>query len=130
MTVLNMAIIVLALVLIGESALLIWLWARCRQQERRLEQLQRSHSGQQRDIVGLCAAAVRMDERIGELIHHFKEMHVQIQDMNHLPVHGQSSYQEAIERIDQGAGIDDLVEECGISKEEAALLIRMHRNES
>ncbi len=130
MSVFNVFFVVLTLILIGEGVLLTWLWTRYRRQAQRLEQLQHSQSRQQCDIVGLCAAAVRMDEKMGELIRQMKDVHVRIQDIQHLPLEGESPYQVAIEKICQGAGVDELVLECGISREEAALLIRMHREES
>jgi len=117
------------LIVLLETALLIWLWVQHGRLRRSFDQLRCAFERQQRDIVGLCAAAVRIDERMGKWFDHLKEMDTKIHEMGHLPHDTETSYQTAIERIAQGAGVDDLVDECGLTREEAVLLIRMHRND-
>ena len=112
------------------SCALLWMWWRQRRLERQLRRWQQNQERQQLDIVGLCAAAVRMDERLMSLGRRVGEMHEWAQDLDHQDHQHAHSYQEAIELINQGAGGDELVAECGFSREEAALLIRMHRSHS
>ncbi len=119
--------------LIGIMALqagaVAWIWRRQREMEKRLHEYLHCQQHQQLDIAGLCAAAIRVDERLLDLGRSIGEMHEWAQGMARSVGQEMHSYQEAIERIGQGAGVDDLVDECGLTREEAALLIRMHRND-
>ncbi len=106
-----------------------WIWRRQREMEKRLHECLHCQQRQQVDISGLCAAAIRVDERLLELGRGIGEMHEWTQEMARSAGQEMYSYQDAIERIRQGATTDELVTECGLTREEAALLIRMHRND-
>jgi len=118
----------LLLAVVLESALMVWLWRRQRMLEGKLQQCYQRQERQQLDIVGLCAAAVRIDQRLSNLSGRLGEIHEWAQELEHAGEQVDHSYQTAIERIAQGAGSEELVAECGFSREEAELLIRMNRN--
>ncbi len=125
----NFLVVSLIIIATLETLVVLWLWRRQQRLENRLQRRQKIQERQQLDIVGLCAAAVRMDERLINLSRRLGEMHEWAQDLEQHECQTELSYQAAIERIKQGAGTDDLVAECGFSREEAALLIRMHRSD-
>lgn len=100
-------------------------------------QIQRSGD----DVVGLCSAAVAVDRRLSAneaLLREVRES-IEIQQNNAEFLSGYQqdsidevesdqpqSYRQAIERIHCGATIDELVRECGMTRDEAVLLMRLH----
>ncbi|CAG1020926.1 DUF2802 domain-containing protein [Methylomonas sp. LL1] len=104
-------------------------------------QLQRGND----DIAGLCSAAVAVDKRLAanesrlsnlldsisfqpqsssqaryeEAVQHDEE-----QDQDH--DHHDQGYQLAIEKIRRGANVEELVKSCGLTRDEAVLLVRLH----
>lgn len=93
------------------------------------------------DVVGLCSAAVVVDRRLSAneaLLRDVRES-IEIQQNNAEFLSGYEqdsidevesdqpqSYRQAIERIHCGATIDELVKECGMTRDEAVLLMRLH----
>lgn len=93
------------------------------------------------DVVGLCSAAVVVDRRLSAneaLLRDVRES-IEIQQNNAEFLSGYEqdsidevesdqpqSYRQAIERIQCGATIDELVKECGMTRDEAVLLMRLH----
>jgi hypothetical protein len=84
-----------------------------------------------RDIAGLCSAAVSVDSRLSdnnsqlngilEKVSGF-EQHEQYEDPPVLPYHN------AIQKVRNGADAEELIKQCGLSREEAVLLIHLHGN--
>ncbi|MGZ5531550.1 MAG: DUF2802 domain-containing protein [Methylomonas sp.] len=99
------------------------------------EQLQRNKE----DVAGLCAAAVVVDQHLidnDERVNAIWEsinVHKSTQQLaNPQPFSSPSrddqsqGYDEAILKIRRGASIDELVRDCGLTRDEAVLLVRLH----
>jgi len=100
-------------------------------------QIQRSGD----DVVGLCSAAVAVDRRLSAneaLLREIRES-IEIQQNNaefqsgyeqdsieEVESEQPQSYRQAIEKIHYGATIDELVRECGMTRDEAVLLMHLH----
>ncbi|BCX89219.1 hypothetical protein MIN45_P1589 [Methylomarinovum tepidoasis] len=123
-------IAVLAAVVLVEAGFVIWLWRRQRQLERRLQAWVAGQRRQGQDIAGLCAAGLQIDTRLARLEQGLAETREWLQTRPPTETGGAASYQTAIELIREGAGVEALVSECGFTREEANLLIRLHRDET
>lgn len=122
----SLALSLLAFISVAALALSIWLALRQRRLEARCQLMMDTQQRLLRDISGLCAAAVRIDERLLTQSRRLDQIAALTEDLEHQDTTNVPSYQIAIERINQGANVETLVKECGFSREEAALLIRMH----
>ncbi len=120
-----LAIGLVALFIIVEAVALVWLWIRLRQMQRLCHHWHQIQVRQQSDVIGLCAAAVRMDERLQQLIRDLDEIREQSQEFRQHS-EANASYQAAIERIKEGCGIEELLTQCGLTREEANLLLRLY----
>lgn len=113
---------------------LISVW---RQQKRLTQECQLLRKQLQRgsdDVAGLCAAAIAVDKRLSENESH---LHHMLDSLNapqprqdefviaEEEVH-QGGYALAIEKIHLGASLDELVKSCGLTRDEAVLLMRLH----
>ncbi len=110
---------------------IVWLWQRQRRLETTCQQLAETQQRLLKDISGLCAAAVRMDERWLEQARRLEEINGLAEE--HWQQHesaAEPSYQQAIECIKQGIEMEDLSQTCGITREEASLLLRLYGEES
>ena len=112
-----------AFVLLGIACL--WLaW-----QQRKLKQENLTLMAQiesiNKDLAGLCLAAVKVDARITDAEIGITELSEQLtqyqqQEAEALPYHN------VIQRVREGASTDQLIKECGLGQEEAALLFKLH----
>ena len=87
------------------------------------------------DVAGLCSAAVAVDNRLASnelrldgLLENIAQMQEPsppaiIEEPNEEQPQG---YESAIEKIRRGASVDDLVKTCGLTRDEAVLLFRLH----
>ncbi|TPQ25031.1 DUF2802 domain-containing protein [Methylomonas sp. EFPC3] len=96
------------------------------------ERLQRSNE----DLAGLCSAAVAVDRRLAANDNRLDTIadrvnrpapaapyqHHSVQDE---PASAQG-YEDVIQKIRRGAEIDELVRDCGLTRDEALLLMRLH----
>ena len=113
----------LAFVLLGFACL--WLaW-----QQRKLKQENQTLMAQiesiNKDLAGVCLAAVKVDARITDVDTNIAELseqlvHYQNQETEVTPYHN------VIQKVREGVSADQLIKECGLSQEEAALLFKLH----
>lgn len=89
------------------------------------------------DVAGLCAAAVVVDQH---LIDYDERLNAVLEAINaHQPMQELASappplshddqpqgYDEAIQKIHRGVSVDELVRDCGLTRDEAVLLMRLH----
>lgn len=117
------------------GGVLLWIWQRLNTMDRelslRLDQLESRVSAMKNDLSGLCSGAVGVDARVSStesrvraLISRLEEMEVDDQDDD------VKTYQRAIQMAQQGATVDQLVEEFQLTTDEAGLLIRLYQMES
>lgn len=123
---------IMVLILVTLSRLLL----SHRKLERELASLQFQIQHVNEDVAGLCSAAVAVDgrlasneARLGDVLSHVlaqqqsPPLHHEQEEVKHDQEQG---YQLAIAKIRQGANIEELVKECGLTRDEAMLLIRLH----
>jgi TolA-binding protein len=87
----------------------------------------------QRDLRALCNAAVNVGERLNraerrlqQLTERQEELGVRQEQMGRGEGADQS-YQQAIKLAHKGAGVDELIDVCGLTRGEAELIAMMHR---
>jgi len=104
----------------------------CRKLKLTIRELQEQVSRNSQDIAGLCSAAIKVDsdlqdysQQLVKISSSLEEFETQEQPANDVS----QPYHSVIARIRQGATASQLVQETGISKEEAVLLIRLHGGE-
>lgn len=90
-----------------------------------VDTLARRLAGQSDDIAGLCSAALSVDQRLGQDEKRLGELFDWMESQRTQEKLNQP-YHSAISLIKRGADEAQLVAECGISREEAALLLRLH----
>ncbi len=83
-----------------------------------------------KDIVGLCSAAVSVDNRLIDSSDQLKNIVAKVTDCEHQEYQqhedGQQPYHDAIQRVKNGADVEELIQQCRLSQDEAVLLIRLH----
>lgn len=97
----------------------------------KLNQLQTAKiAGLQNQLSVLCAGAVGTDERImrfEKTLNHLKEQQNTL-DLG-MNTHQGQGYDHAIRLARKGAGINQLIDSCNLSDEEAHLISRLHGSE-
>jgi hypothetical protein len=115
--VLLISLVVITFILV---AALVWVVLEQKNLKQDYAQLSNNIERHNKDIAGLCSAAVSVDNRISENNEQLKAVVEQDEpQLNH-------SYDSAIQRVRSGESVEDLVRHCGLSREEAELLIRLH----
>ena len=85
-----------------------------------LDDVHKSH----RDIAGLCSAAVTVDNQLSSNREQLNSIQEKI--VNYEKDSTNRTYHSVIEKIHEGADVGQLIHECGISRDEAVLLISLH----
>ncbi|MGA7800326.1 MAG: DUF2802 domain-containing protein [Gammaproteobacteria bacterium] len=106
-------------------ALQLLLWLALRRQRvrerRRLDDVQRL----EKDVAALCSAANGVGERlvrIEDLVRRLTERHDQLE----LRAGADRHYGQAIRLVQGGAGVDELIASCGLTRGEADLIVMLH----
>jgi len=105
---------------------LIWLVSRYKKLDSEYRVLSDHIERNNRDIAGLCSAAVSVDSKLIDSNNQLKEMVKKVSDFELNEQHTSQPYHSAIQKVRSGADVDELVGKCGLSREEALLLIRLH----
>lgn len=77
------------------------------------------------DVRGLCAGAVGVDERIARIEQTGRRLKER-QEQLELRDSGERLYSQAIRMVHKGSSPDELVSVCGLSPNEAELIMMMH----
>lgn len=124
--------IVIALLLLM-AAVLIYLWRERNKLKQDIQALDKKLQGSIDDVAGLCSAAVTVDQRLAlnesRLTGVLENMHEpQTPARYDEPIEEEQpqGYELAIEKIRRGATVEDLVKSCGLTRDEAVLLVRLH----
>lgn len=80
----------------------------------------------QKDIHALCAGAINMGKHVDVLEQRIRRL-AERQDQLELRDPMEQTYAHAIRLAQKGVDIDELVENCGLARGEAELLLRIHR---
>ena len=81
-----------------------------------------------RDIAGLCSAAVCVDSRLSDNNEQLNGIVEKVTDFEQHEQQTSQPYHSAIQKVRNGADAEELIQQCGLSREEALLLIRLHGN--
>jgi len=122
--------------------LLVWVVLENKKLKQSLSTLKNDVERNNKDIAGLCSAAVSVDSRLTNSSEQLKDIVEDVAEsrdrlrrivdkVSGLEHHEQQdnssqSYHSAIQRIHEGANAEELIKQCGLSRDEAVLLIRLH----
>ena len=81
-----------------------------------------------KDIAGLCSAAVCVDSRLSDNNEQLNGIVEKVTDFEQHEQQTSQPYYDAIQKVRNGAVAEELIQQCGLSREEAMLLIRLHGN--
>ena len=122
----NFLLIFFACIICILAGLLIWVVLGYRKLKQDFIRLSENVERNNRDIKGMCSAAVSVDnkiynnrEKLNEVVEKIDEFEQGEQEFN-------PPYYSAIQRVRQGADAEELIQQYGLSREEAELLIRLH----
>ncbi|HIP53248.1 MAG TPA: DUF2802 domain-containing protein [Chromatiales bacterium] len=111
-------------VLLSAGAALGW---SLRRQRARFLLLQKEIEALNQTLNALCSGAVGVDRRIVRLEQRERNLE-QRQESLEQQKSEDRPYGDAIERVRQGAPIEQLMKEYGFSRNEAELMVRLHRD--
>ncbi|OQW70978.1 MAG: hypothetical protein BVN35_17425 [Proteobacteria bacterium ST_bin11] len=107
-----------------------------RQQQALKQQIQVLDTRVQRsneDLAALCSAAVAVDRRLAASDSRLNSIVDQVNTQRQVPTSVRPSeptpatgYEDVIQKIRNGVGIEELVRDCGLTRDEAVLLMRLH----
>lgn len=127
----NQIIAVLAelplLLIISAVVLLVAVWVsvhsikHSRELEKTIRQLRSDQRAMTTAAVGMGGRVLELERRLKNMREHQEQQHVDIYDSANQP------YEHAIQMAKHGASIQELVDMCGVSHNEAELITMMHR---
>ncbi|MCP5417705.1 MAG: DUF2802 domain-containing protein [Chromatiaceae bacterium] len=106
-------------------AVLIVALQRIQRQQREMSLMKRRLDGVASDLNALCAGAVGVDRRITQLEDHNRQLD-QRQESLEIQQQDERPYGEAIQLVHKGATAAALVENLGLSRSEAELVVMLH----
>ena len=125
---------VLAVLAIGiAAAALVVAVAMVRALRRQLEAREGAMNTMQNDLRALCNAAVTVGERMNQLESQVAQLDQRQRELGLRQEQlGQAepeerSYDQAVKLVQRGAGVEELMEICGLTRGEAELVAMMHR---
>lgn len=126
-------LLVLAGVVVCILAMLVWLSRQQQTLKRQFQSLEERVQRSNEDVAGLCSAAVAVDRRLAandsRLNSIVDQVNTQRQTVTNVapeePIPA-SGYEDVIQKIRNGVGIEELVRDCGLTRDEAVLLMRLH----
>ncbi len=77
------------------------------------------------EMRALCTGAVGLDQRMASVEQRARQLKER-QEQIELREQGERLYPQAIRMVQQGAGVDELISVCGLSRNEAELIVMMH----
>lgn len=100
-------------------------WASARRWRGRAAAYDTALAELRQDVRGLCAGAVGLDSRVADIEQSGRRLKER-QEQLELRDSGDRLYSQAIRMVHKGCSIEELVEVCGLSRNEAALVMMMH----
>lgn len=124
---------VLAGIILFILVLLAWLLRDHQKLKQELQMLEAQIQRSNEDVAGLCSAAVAVDRRLAANDSRLNSIVDQV-NTRQQPVATMvpeepapaTGYENVIQKIRRGIGIDELVRDCGLTRDEAVLLMRLH----
>jgi uncharacterized protein YoxC len=131
----TIAITTTAIAVCAVAVGLVWLSRKYSKLKRDYADIAEIVHGHNNDIRELYAAALTVDERINGLVEQLSSSREQISALatkiSEFNQHSESEnanhpYSLAIQKVRSGASVSELMQNSGLSQDEAALLIRLH----
>jgi len=126
----QIAVIAVGITIVVVLLVLVHAYSKLRLEYRALAN---SLNASNHDIAGLCSAALTVNSRLTSAEELLSELSAALAEIQHQnPVGHQqaessdTSYRAVIQKARSGASINELMHNCGLSRDEAALLIRLH----
>lgn len=107
-------------------SVLAWVINRYKSLKQRVIMLGDDQDRNNKDIAGLCSAALVVDKSLGDSRDQLKNIVAKVTDFEQHESHEPQHYQDAIQQVKNGASEEQLIQACGLSRDEAVLLIRLH----
>jgi hypothetical protein len=104
---------------------LIWLIRERVKFKKEWQALTNNISQNNRDIMGLYSAAITIDARLAEHESTLNSIQAKIAEFKQAEP-AAHPYRSAIQKVQGGAGVAEVMQNFGLSRDEAALLIRLH----
>lgn len=96
------------------------------QRREQLAQQKRDIETLKQTVGALCSSAVGVDKRVNRLERQGRDLEERQESMEQHSQYGEPPYADAIRMVHEGAGPEQLVNELGISRDAADLIIMMH----
>jgi hypothetical protein len=120
----NIFLVILVFIL---SAVLIWLSLEYIKLKRALFLLSANVERNNKDIAGICSAAISVDNKVYNNRELLVEIADRVDEASLCEQEFNPPYYSAIQRIKEGATAEELIRQYGLSHEEVDMLIRLHR---
>ncbi|MEJ2456112.1 MAG: DUF2802 domain-containing protein [Candidatus Thiodiazotropha sp.] len=91
-----------------------------------LTQYKRDIETLKQTVGALCSSAVGVDKRVNRLERMGRDLEERQENIEQHGQYGDPPYSDAIRMVQEGAGVDELIKELGISRDAADLIIMMH----
>jgi septal ring factor EnvC (AmiA/AmiB activator) len=113
----------LTLLLIGA---LVVMFRALKQSREQLDQLNREVATLKQTVAALCSSAVGVDRRVNRLERQGRDLEERQDNIEQTTQQGEPPYSDAIRMVQAGATPLQLVEELGISRDAADLILMIH----
>ncbi len=123
----NVFLGVFSVIMVFMIIAVIWLIYDRFKLKKEIDQLTEYVNRNNKDIAGLCSAAITIDTRLTDNTDQLKEFAQKVAEVQRVENTAQP-YFSVIQKIRAGAGVQDLMQNSGLSRDEAVLLIRLHGN--
>ena len=107
-------------------AVLAWLVFENRKLKQRFNILSSYVERNNKDIAGLCSAAVSVDSKLSDSSVKLNDIAEKVTNIKQHDQQASQPYQNEIQRVRDGANAEELIQQCGLSRDEAVLLIKLH----
>ncbi len=107
----------------------VWLLLSQQRLSREVDRAQHSLSSLQTELQALYAGAAGVGTHLARVESQLKSLSDR-QDQIDVRDPAVQTYKQAISMIQQGAGIDEIISHCGLLREEAELLQRLHGDQA
>lgn len=125
----NLFLGLMAVLLLASLAGQFFLWRRLCAEQRANQDRDADRTGQvQRladDLAALCRASAGAGEHLVRLEQQLRRV-MDRQEQWELRAGSERSYQQAIQMVHHGAGAEELVRNCGLTRGEADLIVMLH----
>jgi len=122
----NSLLITFLIITLFLVAVIVWLVLELKKLKQDFVVLNDNVERNNKDIAGLCSAAISVDSKLTENNKQLNGIAKKVTGFEQAEQSTNQPYHTAIQKVRSGADVDELVSQCGLSREEAVLLKRLH----